>query len=62
MAAAASPAEVASLAEMTRIEALAADERSVLEILKIGDAVPTIKQVSRAYTRLTKMVHPHLGG
>jgi len=53
MAAAASPAEVASLAEMTRIEALAADERSVLEILKIGDAVRTIKQVSRAYTRLT---------
>ena len=24
--------------------------------------MPTIKQVSRAYTRLTKTIHPHLGG
>ena len=47
---------------MTRIEALAAEERSVLETLKIRGAVPTIKQVSRAYTRLAKMTHPHLGG
>ena len=49
MAAAASPAEVASLAVMTRLEALAAEGRSVLEILKAGDAVPTTKQVRGQY-------------
>ena len=51
MAAAASPAEVASLAEMTRIEALAAGERPVLEALKTGDAAPTTKQVKRTSIR-----------
>ena len=62
MAAAASSAEVASLAEMTRIEALAAEGGSVLEILNSGDAVPTIEQVNRTYILLTKMISPGLGG
>ena len=61
MAAFVNPANAASYAEMTRIEAAALAKASVIEILR-ATASARMVDVQKNYRQLSLLVHPHRGG
>lgn len=56
-----SPAHQATLNEMDRIEAAAAGEAWVLDILNLGSS-RKLKDVKKGYLKQAQRVHPHRGG